>query len=437
MRAILSSRPGVVIFLLITSLVSLWAAEAGPPGVLSLRIFPQGWTVLEGGTPLNEYQRRGEIRDYRLSAGEHTLILTAPAHRPRIIRVVVEEGSLPGVLKDPGWDRQAPHLVREEKLEPFGTSLRLAGMAATGSQPKSVEFLGDSPLAAVALLNGPGVEIFSTENGALVKEIIIPEPYGSAGGFVESVYLPGRRELWVSQMNTSRVHVIDGDSFTWLGSVPTGGGWPKVVTASRDEKYLFASNWLGENIGVIDLENRRLSGTIPVTGIPRGMAFGSDDSVLYVCIYGTGNIEKVDVNRRASLGILPTGPGAARHIVYDPGRRIFYVSDMLTGRVYSLSEKTGRVENSLRIGPNLNTIKLSDSGDYLFISSRGRNNSETYLRKGPDFGTVTVLDTRDFTLAERIYGGNQPTGLAVWRDILVFSDFKDDRLELYRIPGLE
>jgi DNA-binding beta-propeller fold protein YncE len=289
----------------------------------------------------------------------------------------------------------------------------------------------------VALLNGPGVEIFSTETGALVNRVIIPEPFGSAGGFVESVYLPDRQELWVSQMNTNRVHGIDGTNFTYLGAVSTGGGWPKVVTPSRDEKFLYASNWTGENIGIIDLENRRLAGTIPVSGIPRGMAFGADDTILYVCIYGTGNIEKIDVNRRISLGVLPTGPGAARHIVYDPLARLFYVSDMLTGRVYSLNETTGRVENSLRIGPNLNTIKLSASGDYLFISSRGRNNPETYLRKGPDFGTVTVLDTRSFTVVERIYGGNQTTGLAIRQDRLVFSDFKDDRLEFYRVPGLE
>ena len=431
------SRSRGLLLLLLLSLVSLSAAAEEASGVLSLRVFPAGWTVREKNTPLNEYQRRGEIRDYRLPAGEHSLILTAPGYRPRIIRVIVEGGSLPGVLRDPGWDSRAAHLVREEKLEPFGTALRPAGTTVTGSQPKSVEFLGDSPLVAVALLNGSGVEIFSTETGALVNRVIIPEPYGSAGGFVETVYLPGRRELWVSQMNTNRVHGIDGESFTYLGSVSTGGGWPKVITPSRDEKFLYASNWTGENIGIIDLENRRLAGTNPVSGIPRGVAFGSEESILYVCIYVTGNIEKVDVDRRISLGILPTGPGAARHIVYDPRARLFYVSDMLTGRVYSLSETTGRVQNSLRIGPNLNTIKLSASGNYLFVSSRGRNNPETYLRKGPDFGTVTVVDTRRFTVVEKIYGGNQTTGLALQQDRLVFSDFKDDRLEFYRIPGLE
>lgn len=437
MSIIKTSRSTGLLLLILLTMVPLSTAAEEAFGVLSLRVFPAVWTVWERNTPLNEYQRRGEIRDYRLPAGEHSLILTAPGYRPRIIRVLVEAGSPPGVLKDPGWDQMAAFLVREEKLDPLGTSLRLTGMVSTGSQPKSVEFLGDSPLTVVALLNGPGVEIFSTETGALVKRIIIPEPYGSAGGFVESVYLPGRRELWVSQMNTNRVHGIDGESFTYLGSVSTGGGWPKVITPSRDERFLYASNWTGENIGIIDLENRRLAGTIPVTGIPRGMAFGSDESILYVCIYGTGNIEKVDVNRKISLGVLPTGPGAARHIVYDPRARLFYVSDMLTGRVYSLSEITGRVENSLRIGPNLNTIKLSDSGDFLFISSRGRNNPETYLRKGPDFGTVTVLDTRRFIVVEKIYGGNQTTGLAIRQDRLVFSDFKDDRLEFYRIPGLE
>lgn len=352
----------------------------------------------------------------------------------------VGAGDPPGSLRDPGWDGLGGGRTAaiEEKLEPFGTALRWLGEADTGSQPKSVEFFGDGSRVVVALLNGLGVDIFSVVTGCLEKRIEIPEPYGRAGGFVESAYLPGRNEIWVSQMATERVHIIDAETLTYRESVPTGGGWTKILTPSPDEKFLYTSNWSSRNIGVIDTVSRTLVDTIPVTGIPRGMAFGSDGRTLYVCIFETGHIEKIDTKQRKSLGILETGPGAARHIVADPREGRFFVSDMARGRVYAFTESTGRVTDSLRIGPNLNTIKLSSDGRYLFVSSRGRNNPETYLRKGPDFGTITVVDTESFRVVERIWGGNQPTGLALSPDDnrLVFSDFKDDRLEFYDVSGL-
>jgi len=417
-----SLRPVLLLFLLLVSSFLPLAALEGEavPGLLSLKIFPETAAVSLQGRVLVPESRggvAGEIRRYRLPVPEASLVLTAPGHRPAVLRVAVPpEGAF-----------------LEEKLEPAGTGLRFLRQVPTGSQPKSVEFFGDRGLLAVALLNGTGVEFFDGTDGRLVKKTVIPEPWGSQRGFVETVYLSGRKEIWVSQMDTRSVHVIDAVSLEYLRTLPSGGLWTKILAATPDEKYVYASNWLTENLGVISTATGELERTIPLSGIPRGLVFSRDGRRLYVCIYETGNIEEIDTVSGRSVRIFPTGPGAARHAVPDPSGRYLYVSDMWHGTVYRLDLSTGRVTDRIRIGPNLNTIKLSPDGRYLYISSRGRNNPETYLVKGPDFGTVTVLDTRSFRIVDRVWGKNQPTGLALSPDgrTLVFTDFLSDQLEFY------
>jgi len=78
---------------------------------------------------------------------------------------------------------------------------------------------------------------------------------------------------------------------------------------------------------------------------------------------------------------------------------------------------------------------MSPDGKYIFASSRGRNNAVDYLLPGPDFGAVYMLNAQDLTVIDKVWGRNQPTGLAVSPDgkLLVFTDFLDANLELYRI----
>jgi sugar lactone lactonase YvrE len=108
---------------------------------------------------------------------------------------------------------------------------------------------------------------------------------------------------------------------------------------------------------------------------------------------------------------------------------------MFRGTVNILNAATGALIKSARIGPNINTIIMSADGRYILASSRGRNNPVDYTIPGPDFGAVYMLNPRDLTVIEKVWGRNQPTGLAVSPDgkLLAFTDFLDMNLELYRI----
>lgn len=352
---------------------------------------------------------------------------------------IVERGPL-FTLEAPGYyAKEIPESalagkLLEAKLERQGSALRLAGMLPAGVQPKSISVSPDGMFLAVPLLNDRGIDLYTAAPLARVKRISPPDALAGRVGFVESVWLERRCELWVSQMTTARIHRFDAADFSYLGSIRLTGSWSKVLSASPDESRVYVSNWLSEDISVVDTERLAEIARIPVGGIPRGMALSLSGEILVTTLYDTGDIVLIDTATLRVLRTIAGKGGAMRHVVRHPERNLFYASDMRYGTVYRFSPDAAELASPLYLGPKINTVALSPDGRYLYASSRGPNNPEDYTRKGPEFGKLFVVDTEAWELVDWTWGGNQPTGLAVSPagDYLYFSDFLDGRIEIYR-----
>jgi len=211
------------------------------------------------------------------------------------------------------------------------------------------------------------------------------------------------------------------------------------VICPHPDGRVFVSNWVSRTVSALDGDTGRLLGQYKVAGTPRGLALSPDGKLLYVANFDSGTIEAVDAMTLARVdtlfdgdGGLPSG-GAKRHLVVDPVRNRLYASDMSRGSVFALDLASKRLLAEIKVGEKTNTIKVSPDGAWVFVSTRGPNNAADYELKGPEFGEFLVIDARTLTVAERHWGMNQPTGLAVSPDgrEVVFSDFLDHRLEVY------
>jgi YVTN family beta-propeller protein len=360
----------------------------------------------------------GTIREYRISAGG-TLRFSASGYRSiecNSTQLKVQNGQA------------------DIKLENEKGVLKYIGEYKTGSQPKSAYFSANGQRLFVPLLNEKGIDVFRVTGQSLQFERRL-EIADSSPGFVEALCDERRRELWVSNMQDSKVHIFNLDTLEYLSSHSTGGLLPKVIVQSPDGTLTLVSNWVSKDISVFDSNNKKLLRRIPVGGTPRGMAFSSDGSLLYTAIYDAALIAVVDMKTStvAKRWRFQEGEGAARHIIFRDDK--LYVSDMFRGTVNILNAATGALLRSVRVGPNINTIIMSLDGKYIFASSRGRNNPVDYTQPGPDFGAVYMLNAQDLTVADKVFGRNQPTGLAASPDgnLLAFTDFLDAKLELYRI----
>ena len=324
----------------------------------------------------------------------------------------------------------------EIKLENENGALELLGEYPTGRQPKSAYFSPDGQRLFVPLLDQHGVDVFRVTGSALSFEKRLTVPGSSAVGFVEALCDVKRRELWVSNMNENKVHIFNLDTLEYKTSMSTGGVFPKVIVQNPAGNITVVSNWVSMDISVFDSETKKLLRRIPVGGTPRGMAFSPDGTLLYTAIYDAPLVAVVNMEQSkvVSRFRLYEGEGALRHVIYHNGK--LYVSDMYRGTVNILNAATGALLQSKRIGPNINTIVISPDGQRVFASSRGRNNPEDYTKPGPEFGAIYMLSAEDLSVQERIWGRNQPTGLAVSPDgkLLAFTDFLDANLELYRVP---
>ena len=170
------------------------------------------------------------------------------------------------------------------------------------------------------------------------------------------------------------------------------------------------------------------------------MAVTPNGRLLYVADFDNGTLLVVDC---ATLEVtktlfvkgdgLPVG-GNKRHLVVDAVRNRLYATDMGRGSLFVLDLASDRLLKEIAVGAKPNTTKVSPDGRWIFVSTRGHNNAVDYEQKGPDFGSLVVIDAQTLVPMARQFGGNQPTGLAVSPDgkTVVFSDFLDHRLEVYR-----
>ena len=386
--------------------------------IISLKVFPLKYDLYIEKQVLEPFETIENIKNYLIPSNIKEIYLRSSNYHDKYIFL----------------NKLSEKNILEIKMEQIETSLLYQDILDTGSQPKSVEFSKNSKYIAVALLNGSGVEIFSLENMELYRSLKPPAQWSEKKGFVETVFFKTRNELWVSQMTTGMIHVFDTRTWMYKLSFDSGGSWPKVITLNKNEDTAYISNWTSKNISVIRTSDYSVIKTIPVNGIPRGMAISPEQNFLYVGNFTSGDINKIDLEKNTLIKNIDLGNGALRHVVVSTKNNKLYISDMYHGTVSVLDLKTDTVERSFYAGSNINTIKLSTDEKKLYISSRGHNNVDGYLQKGPEFGKIYVYDTVLKKITDWTWGGNQPTGLAVSSDgsTVAFSDFLDHRVEIYQ-----
>jgi len=302
--------------------------------------------------------------------------------------------------------------------------------------PKGLAFSKDGKeIWATLLLNKKrGVAVLDAATGNLIKNINLDN-----GGGVEILFSQDGSKTYVSQMETAKVYEIDAKTKEILRVFDTKSTWTKEMAFSGDQKFLFASNWVGNDVSELDLEKGSLNRLIKTVATPRGVYATADGRYLYVAGFGAGEIEKIDLESGAKKVIFKSG-GAMRHIIGDEQKGILYISDMGRNIIWKLFLDSDKVEKFADTDKNPNTIALSPDRKILFVSCRGINfSADNYYVPGPEWGSVLLFDTETGSLLDAIVGGNQPTALDISSDgaILAFSDFLDNKVEVYSVPSYE
>ncbi len=319
-------------------------------------------------------------------------------------------------------------------LDPEGQILHGLGTITTKGAPKGVSVTPDGSEAWTSILNGPpSIEIFEPRSGKKIGEVDIGK-YGA----VEVIFNKAGTLAYTSQMETAECFEIDVKTRKVLRSFKSGSTWTKWVQLSPDEKTLYASNWSGDDVSIIDLTTGELVKRIGVSNTPRGMYATADGKTLYVAGFDSGFLDKIDLATGKMTTIFKSG-GALRHIVADEATSRLFISDMSQDKIWVHDMKTGVTKKFVDVDEKPNTIDLSPDKKMLFVSCRGENNAKSYYLPGPEWGSILVFDAGNAKPLDAVIGGNQCTALDVSDDgtILIFSDFLDNRLRVYEVPPYE
>lgn len=306
------------------------------------------------------------------------------------------------------------------------------GTYKCGRQPKQVLFSPDNKYIIMPLLEDTGFDIFSVEEKKITKRI--KPPFSEKEGFAEGLFLPEKKAFFVSQMTTGNIYEYSYPGFEYKRTISTTGVWSKFIAFSTEKQMLAVSNWVSNDVSLIDYASGKCLRKLKTGAAPRGLFFINGGTQIISLSFDSGIIEKFDVETGKRLDYISVKNGAMRHIVVNSDKSKAYVSDMYYRTVYKIDMKTFKIEDKVTVFNNPNTIDLLNDR-YLFVSSRGPNNKTDYTKRSPEDGKIQVVDTTTMKIVVTIKGGNQPTGLDVSDDgkYLCFSNFQDENIELYSI----
>jgi DNA-binding beta-propeller fold protein YncE len=133
---------------------------------------------------------------------------------------------------------------------------------------------------------------------------------------------PDGTVFYVADMMSNGVHLIEPNSFTKIGFLPTGKG-AHGLYVSRDSKVMYVSNRGEGSVSLVDLKTRQVATkwVIPGGGSPDMGGVSADGKVLWLSGRYHREVYALDTSDGHLLARIPVGRGPHGLCVYpQPGR---------------------------------------------------------------------------------------------------------------------
>lgn len=146
---------------------------------------------------------------------------------------------------------------------------RIVRTLSAPSQPEAVNVTPDGS-RVFAGSNATGrVTAWTTDDGE-------PTTVGEGFGWPYRVFLtPGVEQILIPDLRNEVLRFFDGDDYVELGRIDFAGEGPQGLVLHPDGRHLFLSLSRADRIAVVDIEERRVAGTLPAGSGPDGIGFSA------------------------------------------------------------------------------------------------------------------------------------------------------------------
>jgi len=278
---------------------------------------PNGWRITPAGKAV------GEMGDLVLN------LVSSPDGK---VVISVNSGFLPHAIDvfDAKTHKQLQHIQLTSTWlgmtwSSDGHTLYVAGGNASGAESKS------DPVAPIYEFNYANGHLSDQPTGKLV-ETIDPKHIWWSG----VAYHPGKHLLYAANRGTDSgpgsVVVFDAKTRQIVTRIPVETT-PYQTLLSRDDKYLFVSNWSSESVSVIDTSTNKVIRTLHVGMNPNDMKLSADGRLFVACsndntVYVI-DAHKLEVLERLSTTLTPLAPEGSTPdaLAIDDDRKLLYVAN--------------------------------------------------------------------------------------------------------------
>lgn len=216
-------------------------------------------------------------------------------------------------------------------------------------------------------------------------------PWGEAVGASPS-------DLYVGDVNSDNVTVIDLSTFTTTGQLPVGQE-PRHVAVDPGASELFTGDYGASNVTVDNLTSPSTPLSINVGSGPTGVLYDSATDEVIVANDGSNSLSIIDphtnvVSRTVTLtGMEPNG------LMVDPFTNELWVSEWESDEVQVLNTTTWVVAATLHAGNGTSDLAYDPQNELVFASNQGTDN-------------VTVYNGTTLTFVRSIPVGSAPIDIA-------------------------
>ena len=204
------------------------------------------------------------------------------------------------------------------------------------------------------------------------------------------------RYVYVLNQGAGNVTVINHDTLTSPGNIPTGGG-PRRICVSPDGTRAYTANFQANSVTAIDTVRRRAVATISVGDGPRGIAITPNGQEVYVANLNTNYVSVIRASDNRVINNITVGGGCWTVVINSSSTRAYVVSSG-DRNCYIIDIPAKTVIDTAPIGVGSFWAKFNADESKLYVTNPD---------SGPP-GSVSVIDTASNTTIKTITTGDQP-----------------------------
>ena len=188
----------------------------------------------------------------------------------------------------------------------------------------------------------------------------------AVAGHPFDVAVAGADTVWVTCLHAATVACVQLDPLRIVGCIPVGAAPTRIVCGPAGTRA-YVTNQFSDDVGVIDVQQRRQTATIPVPGNPLGAVLTPDGRTLYV----TTNLDRLYAVwlTQGRVTLAAPLPYICTHVVLHPSGNWLYVSTWKGGAILEVDAGSLRPRRAFTVGGDVQDMAVSSDGVSLYVAN--------------------------------------------------------------------